>query len=141
MAHIKDRIVCSISNRIVDDINLFRHEVFSLVYYIYGWGFNNYYKLVIDSKNIYKESWNKNFYKEKKVRIMYFSHIFDYLIRKDKDEELLDLIDRVMNIKMLDNELSISRDFLYYRLSYRKEKICEHVFRKYFSIMDMRKYK
>lgn len=150
LMNIKDIIKPGISNLIINDIELMRHEVFSLVYYLYDWGFNRYCDLVKNSENVYEEKWEvidgKNSVLHTSIRAQYFTHIFNYLNRekskRENIEEIKNLIDKIMSWKMTKTELKYTEHFLVYLFYYNNtEELYDYIFGKYFPVNNRKKYK
>ncbi len=85
-------------------LSLLKHECFSLVYYIYGWGFDKYVGLVSKFKNVIDDKWSKNEKGESvveniKFRIEFFTHVFDYMNTKNMIEEAKKLTDTILSWK------------------------------------------
>lgn len=136
LANIKERVYYHISNVKVD-IDMMRHRVFSLIYYLYDWGFNKYFDLVEKTKNVYKDKWDKvgetNYVEYETCRIDYFKHIFDYLSSKKEIDKIKELIDKIMQWKMTKSELKVTES----RLAYTgrddiSKQIKDYIFSKYF---------
>lgn len=144
LANIKEKVYYRVSNVKVD-IDMIRHKVFSLIYYLYDWGFNKYFDLVSKTKNVYKEKWDKvgetSYVEYEACRIDYFKHIFDYLSRKKEIDKIKELIDKIMQWKMTKEELAITES----RLSYTgrddiSKQIRDYIFPKYFPVANRKRY-
>jgi len=70
-----------------------KHLALSLAYYEKGWGFENYLELV------------KN---EKSTRMLFMKHILSYLIKNDRFDDAVEIIDIVLSWKMSISERSES---------------------------------
>lgn len=122
LANIKQKVSSDTSNSIHNE-ELFKHKTFSLVYYIYNWGFNNYFNLVDKSKSVFKDKWstvNGDSWVEKtSIKIEYFEYIIDYLVQIGNLDDLKDLIDRIMGMEMTPTEVKMSKDYLSYLSFYK----------------------
>ena len=76
---------------------LSKHFSLSLVYYIKGWGFNNYLKF-IRSVEI----------KDSESRMYYMKYVLSYLISEDRYSDAKEVVDIVMSWEMSDKEKSKS---------------------------------
>lgn len=99
----------NISNYIIDK-SVARHESFSLIYYVYGWGFDRYFKVIENVKPLKDDVWTKDPEKESpynsiveksRKRPKYFEHIFSYLNTLGKLDEVVELVDKILNMKDL----------------------------------------
>lgn len=134
LANIKDKVYHNVSNTILD-VEMNKHMTFSLVYYIYGWGFNNYLRAAENSKSIYKESWDKNIVTRKKLRFEYLEYIFKYLAFINDINGAKDLIDSIMNWKLTKTELKEVESFFLRHFDNDQSKIIsDYIFGKYFPI-------
>jgi hypothetical protein len=110
LQHVKnDKMYYNVSNsKYVDDV-LERHRIFSLVYYIKGWGFDRYYKLVENHKckggkggtdgrrSEYIEKDGKRYFTTDRFRIEYLEDILKYLAYKRLKDEFNDLVEKIMS--------------------------------------------
>lgn len=144
LANIKERVYYHISNVRIDT-DMMRHKVFSLIYYLYDWGFNKYFDLVEKTKNVYKEKWDKvgeiNYVEYENCRIDYFKHIFDYLSKKKEIDKIKELIDKIMQWKMTKSELKRTENVLAYLGGDEIGKqIKDYIFTKYFPRENRKEY-
>ena len=87
-------------SNVEEDIELSRHHVFSLVYYLYDWGFDKYLDLVKRTKNNYHEQG-----KYTTCRIKLLDHVLSYLAKSNRWNEFKDLVEEVLSWKMSAGEL------------------------------------
>jgi hypothetical protein len=126
----------NVSNVLIDK-DLMQYKVFSLIYYLYNWGFSTYLRFVENSKNVYKDEWTKNEKGEsvvsyKNIRIEYLDHIFDYLVIKEKWDEIDNLLETIMGWKMTKTELEMTQDYIS-RIKYNPGEELKKVLFKYLS--------
>jgi hypothetical protein len=119
-----EKMYYNVSNtKFADDI-LERHRIFSLAYYIKGWGFDRYYKLVEIHKyqgenNVkYKDNYGGTLFKTDRYRLEYLKDIFDYLSYKRLKEEFDDLYQKVMSWTFTKDEERYTNSIL---SDYKKE--------------------
>lgn len=89
------------TRNIIEDKEIERHKVFSLIYYKWGWGFDKYFNLIKDMKPLNRDIWTKvdgvDFVERERSRPEYFKHIFDYLMKKGKKQEVIELMSKILN--------------------------------------------
>ena len=93
-----------------EDYPMIRHRTFSLLYYLYDWGFNQYMNIVKNLKN----NWSVyNITDEgKTMRMGEFGHIFSYLSRDKKWDEMKKIMDEVFSWDMDEKEKYRTRQYL-----------------------------
>ena len=100
--HVSD--VVNTSNIIVDK-ELIRHRALSLIYYTQNWGFDKYIKIVSNVKPKKEDTWkvvNGSSWVEKSInRPSFFTDIIEYLIILNKEEEIYDLLEIILDMKNL----------------------------------------
>ena len=93
------------------EMELRQHECFSLVYYLYDWGFNNYMKMVEKFKSRFKEKWTRKqtsnkdntgivdygMVRPEKTRLDFFKHIIEYYRTTEDNAGYKEFIDKIMN--------------------------------------------
>ncbi|CAG7580844.1 MAG: hypothetical protein SLAVMIC_00576 [uncultured marine phage] len=79
-----------------------RHRTFSLLYYLYDWGFERYMNIVKNLKNNWDVYGITN--KGKTMRLGEFGHIISHLANNKEWDEVRKIIDEVLSWEMDDNE-------------------------------------
>lgn len=115
----ENSVKSNVSNQIYDK-SLGRHKLFSVIYYKYGWGFERYMDIVSKVKPIENSIWSKNNKGENMVqysitRPELMSNVISYLGINEKEEELLDLCEKLMAMKLRQYEIKS----LYYTIPYK----------------------
>lgn len=90
------------------NLELIRHTTYSLIYYLYDWGFDRFCDYI---KSI-KENFKKYNEKPKTLRIYEFRHILSYLFGENKWEEGVKLIKMVLGWKMTKPEKILTEKFI-----------------------------
>ena len=121
------------------DRSLMRHKAFSLIYYKYGWGFNKYVEIVSKVKTIQNDIWTKNDKGESIVqqnitRPDLFDHVISYLSSLNMGEELVELFETILNMKLkLYEARSLVYKYSYTRYSILDRKVTDTRVRDLFS--------
>jgi len=87
-----------------DNTPQLRHKTFSLLYYVYNWGYPQFVKHVKGVKNNYRDGETE--------RIREFEHIFSYLARKGKMDEIKEIMDEVLSWDMDKKEKKSTKDYI-----------------------------
>lgn len=126
--NIKDSLIHDVINQKFPNWELEKHKVFSLVYYLYDWGFDKYFSLVENAKNVYSDKWEKingkDYVTHQVIRINYFDHIFSYLIQEKRVDDIKIIIDKIMAWEMTKTEKKKTMYYISYigRGVYNRDK-------------------
>lgn len=146
---IKDRLTHDVTNELFTNWELEKHKVFSLIYYLYDWGFNRYFSLVEKAKNVYNDKWKKidgqDHVTHSVIRINYFDHIFSYLIEEKRVDDVKNIIDKIMDWEMTETEKKKIMEYVYYSIGrgaynrdVTKKEIQDWAFKKYFTMDELK---
>tara|TARA_R110000772_G_scaffold2410_1_gene8329 strand:+ start:44847 stop:47627 length:2781 start_codon:yes stop_codon:yes gene_type:complete len=106
-----DRVELMVSNEDAD-MEMVKHKCFSLIYYLYDWGFDRYMKLVKNSKTIYKDKWENSRVTHSVIKIEYLEHVLRYLLWKEDIDGMKKIITEVMSWEITKTEKKMTKSKL-----------------------------